>query len=717
MSYTYGGYNKPKVTVEQIIMAANPVLLNPQLPAMIMGPCYQVLQKESTATEYDWTLGNNTVAYPSLLVGATVDTENSPFKPEVYIKTKLSTGAFREYLIDDSDITLHAINLDIAPELIKDLMLWSAAYKGTVNAAETMLEDVDLTFFDYDVKPGDQINLDGTGTLWIDITGVTGSKIYATLTGNAGENKQYAIRRKLGGTSSDIMISYRAQRSDIVATGIQLCSSIDDIIAKWGTITYLNPIAMGVYFALNNTISGVYGIAVDDTIAGTDSTKWSDALFTIGTNANIYSIVSLTQNTTINGLVKSHVVNYSQKEVGRERIGFINRVLPEYGQKLDPPGSKKGAYDILDSKFVVKEDITASIDPGNSVLDVSSGSNEYRLIIGKVYANLVSEITLQNGPLMSNLFLLDGVEHTGAYTVVDKTLKILGIDLTASLAAGDWIYDPDDQKIYLIASVTLSGSDTDIVVDDIIDSDYAAPIADIAAWNVKFFNWTVEWIDNAFDKDEQAEQIAIYADSFAERRISLVWPDLFYYDDPVTGVDSILEGFYIGCCVAGMVSAYEPQQGFTNLPFTGPKTLIHSNSYFDDDLPGSQLDHMADGGVYIVVQDAPGALPYCRHQLTTNMATVKEQELQTTRCLDYSAKKYRAGIHDDIGIHNVTPGYISMMIGTLNKISENLLDRGTLTMAQPQIPTISAGGDKVEVIIKTDVPTPLNGIDLILYVG
>lgn len=870
----YSGYVRPTVTIEQKFVTANPVLLNPQLPACIIGPCYQVLVKESTATEYDWASGNSGLAYPSLLVGATVDNGSAPFKPEVYIKNILSTGAIREYLIDDADIILNAASFEIAANLIKNLMLWSAGYKGTIDSGATKFTDLNRRYFDYDIKGGDQICFDpgnpiptwfdisavsgyylfttgcpnqsystdfkdlkafsyveigttytdeteeanddtvndmtlpdaitdayyigdpkykfgkisftistpstgGTikwyywnGTAWTELTalddnlvdGTTGFTSAGDVTFNAPsdwakcevgndnsdkingywikaeadtaptsggtgdtavlgtlssvDDTQYAIRRNLGGTNSDILITYRALRTDVYAQGVQRIESVDDIETKLGKITYVNPLAMGAYFALNNTISAIYVMGVNDTIDVANQTMWSNAFDKVGDDDNTYGLVPLTQNTTINGLIKTHVQQYSDKDVGHECIAFTNILMPEYGQKLDPPGSKKGAFDPLDSKFVIKEDIIGDIDPGNSVLDDSSGGdNDYHLIITKSFANTVSEITIFTGPEMDNLFLLDGIEYSGAYESAGKTLTIEKVDLTSALEAtgGDWIYDPDDQKIYLIASVAYTDGDTIITLEALAGSDYAAPASGIDPWNVKFFNWTVEWVDNAYDKGEVCEQVAIYAESFDERRITLIWPDQFYYDDVIVGNDSILEGFYIGCCVAGMTSAYHPSQGFTNLTFTGPKILIHSNTYFSSSRPGCQLDHMADGGVYIIIQDSPLSLPYCRHQLTTDRDSIAEQEHQTTRCLDYSAKLYRAGISSDIGINNITPAYLSLLIGTLNKLSQNLLDEGVLTKAEPQIPSII--GAHVQCIIKTDVPTPLNGLDLVLYVG
>ena len=641
----YQGYVKGRITVEQVFAAANPVLLNPQLPACIVGPAYQIVRESSTGEEYDWDNGNSGIAYPELIVGNTVDTSDTIYEPTVYIKTKLSTGAYRTYQVSSNDVTFNALNFDISSNLIQELIDWHLGYTGKINSAGDEFTETNRSFFGYDIKPGDQIcfnasevNQDPT---WYDISSVSGDKVFgdfndvialydngstiadetaaanndtvddmhleggknttyyfghaslkfgkialkhvtkdinslvtwkywdgstwSTLTVTASQTDwdqwkvdgdgyvtfnipadwekttvqvsggtnyngywvqaeetgssateatadsctlsnfdtstayTYEIRRKLGGTDSDILISYRALRADTPLLGLQTFSSVDDIQDNLGTISAANPLAMGVYFAMLNTTTSVYGLAVEDTIDASNPTKWQDAFDILGQH-EVYSIVPLTQSTTIHGYLKSHVENYSDKTVGKERIGFINRELIEYDNLIDLGSGdyvRQGAIDISLSKLVIDgSDLSSKLSAGNSVYDYVN--DKFYLITSVTYdgINDISEVSLNTTPDLSDMYILSGTSRTGSYD--SAKLVITGgeteptpLSTVLAISNETWIYKTDDGKIYHIDSVQAkSGSpeDTEIILSSYTGTPYDPP-AGTGTWTVRFLRW------------------------------------------------------------------------------------------------------------------------------------------------------------------------------------------------------------------------------------
>ena len=72
----------------------------------------------------------------------------------------------------------------------------------------------------------------------------------------------------------------------------------------------------------------------------------------------------------------------------------------------------------------------------------------------------------------------------------------------------------------------------------------------------------------------------------------------------------------------------------------------------NDSYTNRQLNVMAAGGVYILVQDAQGGPVVCRHQLSTDTSTIETRELSITKVVDFTAKFMRAGLRNFIGRSN-----------------------------------------------------------------
>jgi hypothetical protein len=69
----------------------------------------------------------------------------------------------------------------------------------------------------------------------------------------------------------------------------------------------------------------------------------------------------------------------------------------------------------------------------------------------------------------------------------------------------------------------------------------------------------------------------------------------------ISGLEQLVEGYYMNAGIAGMIGQQPPQQGFTNFPMTGYTRVVGS----DDSFSNTQMNIGAAGGVYWIVQDVP----------------------------------------------------------------------------------------------------------------
>jgi hypothetical protein len=227
------------------------------------------------------------------------------------------------------------------------------------------------------------------------------------------------------------------------------------------------------------------------------------------------------------------------------------------------------------------------------------------------------------------------------------------------------------------------------------------------------------------DKLEQANFLADYATAFSNRRVFMIWPDEVEigYSDDTRGDDvfdtsddeatALLPGYYAGCIVAGMITNYAPQQPFTNLPMTGLVGLRKSNEYFSP----FQLDTIATGGVYIIVQDVATAPTYCRHQLSTDISLIEKRELSITKDVDYIAKFIRNQLRPYIGRYNITKPFLEMLASITDGLIKLLIEDGQLIDGQiKELIQDEDQPDTVRLTIDIDVPYPCNYIRVTLLI-
>lgn len=222
-------------------------------------------------------------------------------------------------------------------------------------------------------------------------------------------------------------------------------------------------------------------------------------------------------------------------------------------------------------------------------------------------------------------------------------------------------------------------------------------------------------VERVYSTDEQIANFKEVASGYNNRRVRLLFPDSY-----VAG-STTKEGFYLCAAAAGLRSGVVPHQGLTNIELLGPTEIPKVVNDFTED----QLNSLAEEGVMIVTQNALGATPYIRHQLTTDYDSgLNFSEDSVTTNVDNISYALQAAIDPYIGKYNVNPGTLlkvraaidgvlsSKMVNTFTERAGNQLLGYTITKLA-QDPTFK---DRVNVEITLQVPGPLNTIKLVLSV-
>jgi hypothetical protein len=174
-------------------------------------------------------------------------------------------------------------------------------------------------------------------------------------------------------------------------------------------------------------------------------------------------------------------------------------------------------------------------------------------------------------------------------------------------------------------------------------------------------------------------------------------------------VDSPVPGYIGAAAVGGMISGYPPETPFTNLAVTGISRLKYSMDKFTE----SDLNTMAEGGNYLLIQTSSTAPIYCRHQLTTDMTSVERRELSILKTLDFVAKFLRNGLSGYIGRYNISTQFLKLLTMTLQAQILYLVKNGHVNDIKIlKIAQSTEAADTIEVTLNVLVKYPVNYIKI-----
>ena len=466
-----------------------------------------------------------------------------------------------------------------------------------------------------------------------------------------------------------LYIQYRALRKDVSAAAVEpsviRISSVETLLSVLDPITEENPLALGLFLTmLNAPTFEVKGLGIDEvTAAAPEGTEvaWARAAALLEAE-EVYAIAPLTQDDVIQSMWMTHCSVMSAPEQGGERIVFPNRPMPTH----------------KNSQIAVSGSAANSTASPNQIL-VDTNPTGGLVSLG---LNPALGFTVDQGVYLE----ISVSGELRRYNVVSVAGSLVNLRTT---------FSPTQNTDAFFSDVFLNVP--------VVNSTYALKVRG-ASLVVPGTNPPI------YDYSLISETVAEANGLFKNRRVYQVFPDTVIV--PVSGVDKALPGYYASAAIVGMVAAQPPQQGFTNFPMTGVVGVVGTEKFTK-----RQLNVMAGGGTYILMQEVPGGSVFCRHQLSTDLTSVETRELSITKVVDFCAKILRIGIRRFIGTTNVNPQLLDMLGATVHAILKFLEETGVLNGSNiNNLVQDKANPDTVLVDVTLDVPYPCNYIRLTLMV-
>lgn len=476
---------------------------------------------------------------------------------------------------------------------------------------------------------------------------------------------------------ADLYLTYRALLPQ-AASDIQSVESHTYVESLLGTVHPDNPLAFGTYMAaINSGDRLVYycGVPSDD-LSG-----YNSALNKATLTDQVYFIVPLSRDETVIDSVREHVEEMSSKENKLWRIGFVSQ---------EPPTTDT-IYDAI-----------ANVD-------------------GKpFYAKFMQD---KNGSYTMMQFMWDEKEEDTRPSSVTKCMTQVEAGDVVKVFTGNPEDTWDDTPNYTEYAVKKVVSNTVLQLNrqvDIEPSDDAGDDYDGSATGLccgPDHHYEVE-VYRKLGHARQAKYIADLSSSLATRRMYNVFPSMASTD----GVQ--YSGEFLAAAAAGLASSVLPQQPITNVELNGIGDVPLAYQTFSR----AELNTIAAGGTFIVMQDRPGSQVYVRHQISTaySEGNLLKAELSITKNLDSISYYFAALFAPLIGKYNITPEILDVIRSRLNgglAALENdtgaglygpqVLEEGTeiVYLRQSEV-----NKDHVEARVHLNLPVPFNYFDLDLEI-
>ena len=474
---------------------------------------------------------------------------------------------------------------------------------------------------------------------------------------------KHALNRDSAGVAisggADIYVDYTALRRDVTGSaadpGLLVFNSIAEVEANIGPITPDNPLAFGMYLAfLNTTNINIAAFGVDEVTADAPQgtvKAYAEALDYLQLK-EVYAMAPLTHDMEVFKVFNQHVVDMSAPTGKKERMTICCPELPsEKPSTLAFSSTDFEAVDIGGGKWEITDANGGNImlalnestvkDSNGQALSVSVGDSllpdqdVYLDRAGDPYRYLVTGLpaadTIQIEP--TNDVWRPGVYGPGTGGNDDAYYN------TANPV--DWASTGEAATIFVRQAAT-----------------------DLATTGGKLATC------------ETLAEIAGGPTGFQNRRLVLVLPDQVGVS--LGGLEAAVSGYYLCGAIAAMIGQQNPSQPFTNLPMVGFTRPIGSNDLFSE----NAMATAAAGGIYWIIQDNPGGALVSRHQLTTDLTSIKTRELSILKAVDYVAKLLRTQVRRFIGRNNITKQLLEAislgMQGALASVTGSVVAEATL---------------------------------------
>lgn len=524
--------------------------------------------------------------------------------------------------------------------------------------------------------------------------------------------------------SGALYASYRALRTDLAAE-VKEYEGTTDLTAVFGTgqIVPANPLGYGLSIMLQNTVTPVNGLGLDENAVADEVLSYTAATEVLETT-DMYALAPLSQSPVVHTLFKNHVDQLSQAEKKQERVVLISS--------------------LLQTKLTLQDDDTTVLTANNSRVIVSTqvdGAGSF--VTNPKILNDATADQFANVAVGDSLVIVGGTNVTpGTYLIAAKTSSNSITADTNFITSGTpadiqyYIFRRDglsvgglifyDRNAQFLANGVAAGHYLEILAGSLegrykigsVQSDRQITLAAAIPGVVSLQTAINYEINRDLTKTEQAAAVAGYSEAFADRRVVHCWPDIL--QAPVGATTEDIPGFYGACTIAALTAGLPTQQGLTNLAVSGFLGLKHSTRYFTE----TQLDTIAGGGTFVFAQDRPETPLYVRHQLTTDLSSIKFQEYSVTKNVDYIAKRLRNTYSPFIGQWNI----VDTTLDSLKTTAEGEIVFMRDTSRIPKFGGIIRSGklvsltesetqiDTVEMLFNFGLPIPLNNLDITIQV-
>lgn len=452
-------------------------------------------------------------------------------------------------------------------------------------------------------RPNPDFYQDGDGTVYI------GANIL--------RNRSSGVPYSLSSAIADVYFDYVGLRLDVTAAAAEASllnfSDVSTMDAAIGPISTDNPLALACFLQLSNAPSqSVSALGISEVSAAAEMgtvTAYAEALDFLESK-EVYAIAPLTDDAFVQQLFATHVESMSQPEERGERIVFIWQGQPSRAADTSVQSGTDAETNNTDNS------VTLGVNPTSAI--VGAGATD------------PTNITVEDGIYMELVIVELGSTSVRNYSISSQN-GVLSFFRT-SFAAGE-----NDDGFY--ATTTLEGD------------------ADLTGMTYAIRKRGDELLVTGTDIPDYpaiAEAAAAAGESYANRRVFHVYCNSA--DTSIGGVVTNVPGYYVCAGITGMVCEQAPQQPFTRLSMTGFSQVYGTDDTFSE----NQLDTIADGGRYIMINQ--GGRIASRHQRSTATTSIEARELSITKAIDFLAKGLRATNRVYIGRFVINPGFIDQLV-------------------------------------------------------
>jgi len=469
-----------------------------------------------------------------------------------------------------------------------------------------------------------------------------------------------------------VYLSYTAIRKDVSASArnasLLRIDNQTQLESTLPPLTTVNPLGLGMFFALVNapgvqiTGLGVDGVSADEPYGTVEAfNKAAEFLESF----EVYGLAPLTHSPEVGQLFNTHVNFMSEPSEKGERIVLFNSEQPT------------NALDTL----------VGSGGNGNSVgtggLSFDTGIPNLSALLLNKGVNSVGSIATSAG------VFLDIASDAKNYSILQVNGSVVTIAIT-------FLPGTNDDDFYSTTPLNTPPLPSQLIQE---------------AFAVRIRGAALVTADGSPDKNAIASAYAAVSQVYGNRRFWHTMPD--QCASTIGGVEQVLEGFYMNAGIVGMIGQQPPQQSFTNFPMAGYTRVIGSTNYFSE----RQMNVMAAGGTYIIVQDAPSAPLIARMALTTDMTSVETRTDSITKVVDFTAKFLRRGLKNFIGRFNITQAFLDQLGTVIGGLGGYLTEVGVLVgFNLNNIIQDEQAPDTVLIDVLIDPPYPCNYIRITLVI-